>query len=76
MNYQSRMAIESEALVDILLDEACRQWCDGIADAPERISGKGFSNFFRQIIEEKWDEYQDEVQFVIMKRRGNYGRKD
>lgn len=48
-------------LADFLLDEACRQWCDGIEDAPERLSGKGFSDFFRQIVADKREEYDKEI---------------
>ncbi|MCM0708693.1 hypothetical protein NBH08_27975 [Faecalicatena sp. BF-R-105] len=48
-------------LADFLLDEACRQWCDGIEDAPERLSGKGFSDFFRQIVADKRKEYDEEA---------------
>lgn len=51
----------SETITDILLDEACRQWCDGIEDAPERLSGKGFSDFFRQIAANKREEYDEEA---------------
>ena len=51
----------SETITDILLDEACRQWCDGIEDAPERLSGKGFSHFFRQIVTDKRKEYDEEA---------------
>jgi len=51
----------SETITDILLDEACRQWCDGIEDAPERLSGKGFSDFFRQIVADKREEYDKEI---------------
>lgn len=52
---------KGDRLADILLDEACRQWCDGIEDAPERLSGKGFSYFFRQIVEDKRKEYDEEA---------------
>ena len=51
----------SETITDILLDEACRQWCDGIEDAPERLSGKGFSDFVRQIVADKREEYDKEI---------------
>jgi len=31
------------------LEEACRQRCDVINEAPERRSGKGFADFYEKI---------------------------
>ena len=45
-------------LFRILLEEACRQWCEFIAESPERINGKGFANFFCEICEDKQLEYE------------------
>ena len=45
-----------------VIEEACRQWCDLIEDAPERKSGNGFSDFFYEIFEEKEKEYLEEIQ--------------
>lgn len=42
---------------DIVIEEACRQWCDGLDDAPERADGQGFANFFYEIFEDKCHEY-------------------
>ena len=41
--------VESPArlsIFDIVLEEACRQWCDIIDEAPDRKDGEGFANFF------------------------------
>lgn len=40
-----------------ILEEACRQWCEFINDAPERKDGEGFADFFFEIFEEKEQEY-------------------
>lgn len=34
------------AIFNAILEEACRQWCDFIDEAPERKSGEGFADFF------------------------------
>lgn len=31
------------------LEEACRQWCDFIDEAPERKDGIGFADFYEEI---------------------------
>ena len=36
-----------------ILEDAARQWCDFIDDAPERKTGEGFAQFFREIREQK-----------------------
>jgi hypothetical protein len=33
-----------------MLEEACRQWCDFVDEAPERKDGKGFANFYKEIL--------------------------
>lgn len=52
---------EKKAVFDIILEEACRQWCCVIDDAPERKDGEGFSSFFYEIFEEKEQEYLEQV---------------
>lgn len=55
--------VESPArlsIFDIVLEEACRQWCDIIDEAPERKEGEGFANFFYEIFEDKEQEYLKE----------------
>lgn len=44
-------------IFDIILEEACRQWCEFIGDAPERADGEGFAQFFYDIFEMKEQEY-------------------
>lgn len=45
------------SIFDIVLEEACRQWCDIIDEAPERKDGEGFANFFYEIFADKEQEY-------------------
>ena len=45
------------AIFNAILEEACRQWCDFIDEAPERKSGEGFADFFFDIFKEKESEY-------------------
>ena len=46
-----------EKIFPMVLEEACRQWCAFIEDAPERKDGEGFADFFYEIFEEKEKEY-------------------
>ena len=48
-------------VVDMVLEESCRQWCEFIEEAPERKDGTGFAEFFHEIFEEKGKEYADQV---------------
>lgn len=41
-----------------IVEEACRQWCDFIEDAPERKSGDGFWDFVQEIAE-TFDQEED-----------------
>lgn len=50
---------KNKDVVDAVLEEACRQWCEFIDEAPERKDGKGFANFFHGIFEEKEKEYAE-----------------
>ncbi|MCD8214407.1 MAG: hypothetical protein LUC97_01980 [Clostridiales bacterium] len=43
---------KSKEYISVILEEACRQWCDVIEEAPERKSGVGFANFFYEIANE------------------------
>jgi hypothetical protein len=40
------------------LEEACRQWCDFIDEAPERKTGIGFYAFYQQIKQQKEREVE------------------
>ena len=46
---------------DMCLNEACRQWCCFIDEAPERKEGEGFADFFKEIYEQKSLEFRAEV---------------
>lgn len=52
---------EKKAVFHMVLEEACRQWCCFLDDAPERRDGEGFANFFYEIFEEKEKEYLEQV---------------
>lgn len=53
------------ALFDIILEEACRQWCAFIDEYPERKSGEGFAYFFYDIFLNKEHEYAQELPYLI-----------
>ena len=52
---------EKKAVFNMVLEEACRQWCVFIDDAPERKDGEGFANFFYEIFEDKEKEYVQQI---------------
>lgn len=39
----------------MVLEEACRQWCDFTEAIPKRKDGEGFADFFYEIYESKFD---------------------
>lgn len=45
------------SIFDAVLEEACRQWCGCIDEAPERKDGEGFATFFYEVFEDKEQEY-------------------
>ena len=49
------------AVFNTFLEEACRQWCDLLVDAPERKDGENFAEFFYEIFEAKEHEYIEEI---------------
>lgn len=51
---------EKQRIFDMVLEEAARQWCDGLKDAPERADGTGFADFFYEIFEQKETEYKEQ----------------
>ena len=59
-----------KAVFDKCLNEACRQWCEFVDEAPERRDGIGFSDFFYEVFDEKWKEY-----FQDAKENGQYSNK-
>ncbi len=50
-----------EKIFPIVLEEACRQWCDFLSDAPERANGEGFAKFFFEIFQDKEPEYAEQI---------------
>lgn len=52
---------KKKAVFDIVLEEACRQWCCFIDDIPERKDGEGFADFFYEIFEDKEKEYLEQL---------------
>lgn len=49
--------VSRQKIFDMVIEEACRQWCDFIDDVPERKNGEGFTEFFYEIFKEKEQEY-------------------
>lgn len=52
--------INRQNIFDMVIEEACRQWCVFADDAPERKDGIGFADFFYEIFAAKEDEYIEE----------------
>lgn len=46
-----------EKVFPAILEEACRQWCAFIEEAPERKDGEVFADFFYEVFEAKEQEY-------------------
>lgn len=49
--------INRRNIFDMVIEEACRQWCCFIEESPERKDGEGFADFFYEIFKEKEQEY-------------------
>ena len=67
---------EELQLIKILLEEACRQWCDFIEECPERLTGEGFGDFFLEIYFEKKDEYAKELREIRSEANADTARLD
>jgi hypothetical protein len=52
---------DRQMVFNTVLDEACRQWCDFLSEAPERMDGEGFAEFFYGVFQDKEDEYIQEA---------------
>ena len=48
-----------EKIFPMVLEEACRQWCEFLPDAPERADGEGFAEFFYEIFRKRNWNMQD-----------------
>ena len=66
--YDISKSAKRKKIFDIMIEEACRQWCDFTDEAPERKSGEGFANFFYKIFEDKEKEYMQEYMKMEMER--------
>lgn len=63
-----------QEIFDIIIEEACRQWCDFIDESPERKTGKGFADFFFQIFQDKEIEYIKAMDLAFVEQ--NYEKID
>lgn len=57
MRERSRWLVFPNEVEDAMMQEACRQWCVFIDEAPERREGTGFADFYREI---RSQLYQDQ----------------
>lgn len=53
---------DRQQMFDTVLEEACRQWCAVLPDAPERMDGKGFADFFYETFAQKEAERYQEAE--------------
>lgn len=58
-----------QKIFDILLEEACRQWCECMNDAPERATGEGFARFFYDIFQDKEQEYMEDLGIISQEKQ-------
>lgn len=63
-----------EKIFPIVLEEACRQWCEWLEETPERKSGEGFSDFFFEIFEQK--ELDIAADYLQNSRKTEVNRKE
>lgn len=52
---------EKTAVFEMVLEEACRQWCDFIEEEPQRKDGEGFAKFFYEIFQSKERDYIKQI---------------
>lgn len=64
MNTNTHVITTDDPIFPMTIEEACRQWCDGIENAPERMDGEGFYDFFLEIYDQKAEEYQQQVHIL------------
>lgn len=53
---------DRQQIFDTVLEEACRQWCAVLPDAPEHMDGKGFADFFYETFAQKEAEHHQEAE--------------
>jgi len=58
--YDIAKSSQKKAVFEMILEEACRQWCSFIDDAPERKDGEGFADFFYEVFMDKEREYAEQ----------------
>lgn len=56
--------VKRQKIFDMVMEEACRQWCDFIDKAHERKNGEGFADFFYEIFKEKEQEYLEDYKKI------------
>ena len=61
MQYGSKRIELENKVFEMCLNEACRQWCAFLDEAPERKDGEGFAEFYREIYLQKSEEYRNEL---------------
>ena len=61
-------------IFDVVLEEACRQWCEFIEEAPERRDGEGFADFFYDIFKDKEKEYMENAKSSVKKKHKDMER--
>lgn len=54
-----------DRLNKMIVEEAARQWCEFIDDAPERKDGEGFWEFLLEIAEQKKEEYMEQLKEAV-----------
>lgn|GEM_PF-1810811 len=52
---------DRQQMFDMVLEEACHQWCAVLPDTPERLDGKGFADFFYETFAQKEAALHQEV---------------
>lgn len=55
---------DRERIFDAMIEESCRQWCAFFPDAPDRMGGEGFADFFYEVFEQKEAEYLEQAKFL------------
>ena len=51
--------MNKQNIFDMVIEEACRQWCSFVDEAPERKDGEGFAKFFYEVFKDKEQEYTE-----------------
>ncbi|HBF8218558.1 hypothetical protein REL05_014915 [Clostridioides difficile] len=71
--YDIAKSSQRKAVFGAVLEEACRQWCCFIDDAPERKDGEGFADFFYEVFKDKEKEYAEQLPYMKNVRNDKAG---